>query len=111
MTGTSMGRLMPEVLEPLTTSSGATFKLMVLENQLFGPSVTSAGLLSGRSFSEALSTLETPDLDLLLLPAEAVNDNGLFLDDLSFESLQRMTDIPIHLSKTFVDVLPEGGAA
>jgi putative radical SAM enzyme (TIGR03279 family) len=111
MTGTSMGRLMPEVLEPLTASSGATFELMVLENQLFGPSVTCAGLLSGRSFTEALSALEAPDLDLLLLPAEAVNDNGLFLDDLSFESLQRMTDIPIRLSKTFVDVLPEGGAA
>jgi len=111
MTGTSMGRLMPEVLETLTASSGATFTLMVLENQLFGPSVTCAGLLSGRSFSEALSTLGKTDFDLLLLPAEAVNDHGLFLDDLSFDALRGMTEIPIHLSKTFVDVLPEGAEA
>ena len=111
MTGTSMGRLMPEVLATLTESSGAMFTLMVLENQLFGSSVTCAGLLSGRTFSEALSTLGPTDLDLVLLPAEAVNDHGFFLDDVPFDALQGMTEIPLQLSKTFVDALPGGDGA
>jgi putative radical SAM enzyme (TIGR03279 family) len=46
-TGLSMGLLMPQVLEPLAARTGATFELLVLENTLFGRSVTTAGLLPG----------------------------------------------------------------
>jgi putative radical SAM enzyme (TIGR03279 family) len=105
LTGTSMGRLMPEVLAPLTEASGAMFELIVLENPLFGSSVTTAGLLPGRAFVEALQGRS--DLDLALIPGESVNDAGLFLDDLPFEALADLVSMPVRLSKTFVDAAPE----
>ncbi len=100
-TGTSMGRLMPDVLGPLAARTGARFELIVLENPLFGPRVTTAGLLPGRCFVEALRG--RAGLDLVLVPGEAVNDAGVFLDGLAFEDLAAALDVPVRLSKTFVD--------
>ena len=105
-TGTAMGGLMPFVLEPLEAATQATYPLVVLENQLFGPSAGSAGLLPGRAFAHALAGgLEA---DLALVPAEAVNDEGLFLDDLSFDTLKRDAPMDVRLSYTFVDALRAG---
>lgn len=104
-TGTSMGALMPEVLATLEAASGARFELIVLENSLFGPRVTTAGLLPGRAFLEALG--DRSDLDFALLPGEAVNDRGLFLDDLPLSALSGAVPMPLLLSKTFADALPE----
>jgi NifB/MoaA-like Fe-S oxidoreductase len=108
-TGTSMGMLMPEVLAPLREASGAAVELIVLENPLFGSTVTTAGLLPGRAFLEALRNRH--DLDLALIPGEAVNDAGLFIDDLSVAELAAAVPIPVLVSKTFLDVLPEPAAA
>jgi len=108
-TGTSMGMLMPQVLEPLERISGARFELLVLENTLFGSTVTTAGLLPGKAFAEALRGRS--DLDLALIPGEAVNDNGLFLDNMSVTELADAVPVPIVVSKTFLDALPEPVAA
>jgi putative radical SAM enzyme (TIGR03279 family) len=105
LTGVAMARAMPHVLDTLRTVTGATFELMVLSNDLFGPTVTSAGLLPGRAFKKALGTRH--DLDLALLPAESVNESGLFLDDMSVEQLRRDSPIPFHLSYDFADALVE----
>jgi putative radical SAM enzyme (TIGR03279 family) len=103
LTGTSMGPLMPQVLEPLAEATGATFELMVLENSLFGPSVTTAGLLPGAAFLTALRGRD--DLDLALLPAESVNDDGLFMDDLDAHALQAQVPVEIRFSHHFTDAL------
>jgi putative radical SAM enzyme (TIGR03279 family) len=103
LTGTAMGRLMPEVLRTLSQTTGASFELMVLENDLFGPSVTTAALLPGRAFRRALAARS--DLDLALLPAEAVNDNAVFLDDVAFDELAAAASVPLRLSYDFADAL------
>ncbi len=103
VTGTSMGRLMPEVMTPLTRASGARFELVVVENGLFGPRVTTAGLLPGASIRQALAGRQ--DLDLVLLPGESVNDDGLFIDSLSAETLAAELATPIRFSKDFSDAL------
>lgn len=106
-TGTAMGQLMPEVLKSLARTTGGTFELFVLENDLFGPSVTTAALLPGRAFRRALDGVSGAALDLALLPAEAVNDDGLFLDDLPFAELAAATPIEIRLSYHFSDAFLE----
>jgi putative radical SAM enzyme (TIGR03279 family) len=104
VTGTGMARLMPLVIDTLSNLTGATFELLVAENTLFGPSVTSAGLLPGR---DVLRALETPTVDVALLPAEAVNDQGQFLDDMGWRDLSTTAPVPVRLSTDFADALTD----
>lgn len=105
VTGTSMAQLMPMVLEPLREATAAEFVLVPVVNTLFGPRVTTAGLLPGAAMREAL--LGLTGIDLALLPGESVNDEGLFIDSLSLEALADDVAMPVRLSKTFVDALSE----
>ncbi|MEO8226501.1 MAG: DUF512 domain-containing protein [Gemmatimonadota bacterium] len=102
-TGTAMGRLMPQVLEPLARVTGAHFELIPIENSLFGTSVTTAGLIPGVAFQRALRG--RTDLDLVLLPSESVNDEGLFMDSMSLELLEASVPVELRLSKDFADAL------
>lgn len=108
-TGTAMGRLMPQVLEPLARATGARFELITIENSLFGTSVTTAGLLPGVAFQRALKG--RTDLDLALLPAESINDDGLFMDSMTAEVLEASVPMEVRFSKTFTDALLEPVAA
>jgi putative radical SAM enzyme (TIGR03279 family) len=103
VTGTSMAPLMPPVLERLTDATGAAFELIVAENSLFGPTTTVAGLLPGADIRRALDRRD--DLDLALIPAESINESGLFLDDASFADVRESLRIPVFPSYDFIDVL------
>ena len=106
VTGVSMAPLMPELLEQLTAVTGARFSLMVAENSLFGPTTTTAGLLVGADIRRTLA--DRTDVDSALIPAECINDSGVFLDDESFDALRRSLPMPIYPSYDFVDVLSSG---
>jgi putative radical SAM enzyme (TIGR03279 family) len=108
VTGTAMSALMPMVLEPLARVSGARFELIPVVNTLFGPSVTTAGLLPGSALRAALTGRE---LDLALLPGESVNDDGLFIDSMSLDHLRATVSMEVRLSKDFADALQESVAA
>ena len=103
VTGTAMGPLMPQIIGDLQAATGAEFEIVALENTLFGPSVTTAGLLPGKAVLEALR--DRRDLDLALLPAESVNDNLLFMDDIEAHDLAARLPMPIKLSYDFADAL------
>jgi putative radical SAM enzyme (TIGR03279 family) len=109
VTGTAMAPLMPQVLQDIASASGASIELIPVENTLFGPSVTTAGLLPGRAIASAIAAY--PGLDLVLVPGEAVNDDGLFMDDLPFSELARGHAGEVRLSKRFSDALPLACAA
>ncbi|MDB4913580.1 MAG: hypothetical protein JWM95_1224, partial [Gemmatimonadetes bacterium] len=93
VTGVSMSALMPELLDALTERTGAQFSLIVMENSLFGPTTTTAGLLVGADIRRALA--DRHDLDLALIPAETINDDGLFLDEERFISLRETLPMPV----------------
>ena len=110
VTGTSMAPLMPELLDQLTVATGAEFVLIPTENSLFGPTTTTAGLLVGADIRRALDG--RVDLDLALIPAECINDNGLFLDEEAFIAVRESLPMPVFPSYDFIDALvPEGDAA
>ena len=114
LTGTAMGPLMPEVLASLEQATGARFGCVALENSFFGSSVTTAGLLPGADFQRALAAPESGGggrYDLALLPAESVNDDGVFVDDLSFAALEAAAPMPLRLSYHFTDALGAEAAA
>jgi putative radical SAM enzyme (TIGR03279 family) len=103
VTGVSMAPLMPEILGWLTTATRGQFELIPMQNSLFGPTTTTAGLLVGADIRRALSSRS--DLDFALIPAESINDNGIFLDDEPFIALREELPMPVYPSYDFVDVL------
>ncbi len=109
VTGAAMAPLLPPVLAALETDTGARFELVAVENTLFGTAVTSAGLLPGVGIGEALRSRR--DLDFVLLPAEAVNDDLRFIDDVDVHDLARDLPMPVRLSYDFADALDRRAAA
>ncbi|HXM37162.1 MAG TPA: DUF512 domain-containing protein [Gemmatimonadales bacterium] len=103
VTGTAMGALLPQVVADLTSATGAHFEIVALENTLFGSSVTTAGLLPGKDVIVALRGRS--DLDFALLPAEAVNDDLLFMDDVNAHDVASQLPMPVKLSYDFADAL------
>jgi len=49
------------------------------------------------------------DIDLALIPAECINDNGVFLDDEPFITLREQLAMPVYPSYDFIDVLVHEG--
>lgn len=103
VTGLAMQEMMPDLLDQLTAATGASFELIVAENSLFGRTVTTAGLLVGADIMRSLEG--RTDLDLALIPAETINDNGIFLDDATFVGVRESLPMPVYPSYDFIDVL------
>lgn len=103
VTGLAMAPLMEPMLERLRDVSGAEFELIVTENSLFGPTITTAGLLVGKDILTALS--DRHDLDIALIPAETINEDRVFLDDYTLEAVRESLPMPIFPSYDFIDVL------
>jgi putative radical SAM enzyme (TIGR03279 family) len=103
VTGLAMAPLMEPLLEHLREASGADFTLIVAKNSLFGPTITTAGLLVGKDIMTALS--DRHDLDIALIPAETINEDGIFLDDYTLEAVRESLPMPIFPSYDFIDVL------
>lgn len=103
VTGTSMAPLMPPLLDRIAAQTGARFELIPVENSLFGPTTTTAGLLVGADIRRALAG--RADLDLALIPAECINQDGLFLDDTPFVLVREELPMPVYPSYDFIDVL------
>jgi len=103
VTGSAMAPLMRPLLERLSDASGARFELIVAENSLFGPTITTAGLLVGKDILSALG--DRHDLDIALIPAETINEDSVFLDDYTLEFVRESLPMPIFPSYDFIDVL------
>ena len=108
VTGTAMAPLMEPLLEQLSEVSGARFELIVATNSLFGPTITTAGLLVGRDIMSALA--DRHDLDIALIPAETINEDSVFLDDFTLETVRDSLPMPIFPSYDFIDVLASESA-
>lgn len=103
VTGLAMAPLMQPLLESMSGVNGAEFELIVAENSLFGPTITTAGLLVGKDILRALENRR--DLDIALIPAETINEDSVFLDDYTLESVRASLPMPVFPSYDFIDIL------
>ncbi|HNV73538.1 MAG TPA: DUF512 domain-containing protein [Gemmatimonadaceae bacterium] len=103
VTGLAMRDIMPPLLARLAEATGATFEMLPTVNSLFGPTTTTAGLLVGADILAALR--DRHDLDLALVPAESINEDGIFLDDQTFVAVREALPMPVYPSYDFIDVL------
>jgi NifB/MoaA-like Fe-S oxidoreductase len=79
------GTVEASVLPRLASIGGLEVRLAVAPNTLYGRSVTVAGLLSANCVYSALKA--APKADLVLLPPDIVNADGVFLDDVTVPEL------------------------
>ncbi|MEQ1855272.1 MAG: DUF512 domain-containing protein [Longimicrobiales bacterium] len=85
VTGRSMAPFLRERAPRLARATQATVEVVEVVNQYFGETVTVAGLLGGQDILRALGSGVAGDL--VLLPAEALNADGRFIDDLAMTEL------------------------
>ncbi len=92
VTGVSAFRLIKEIVEDrLNLIPGLKIKVIVARNDLFGSTVTVTGLLTGQDMLSALRK-QKKIADLILLPPNCINQDGLFLDDITPQDLEKELD-------------------
>ena len=75
--------------------------VVAIRNRLFGAHVTVAGLLSGRDIIEGLKDAPCGEVNI---PSVALNDDGLFLDDLTPKDVA----VTLHRKLRVVEATPMG---
>lgn len=83
--------------------AGLEVDVRVVENTLFGSSITVSGLMSGR---DIVRTLEHGRADVAVLPRSAFGFEGeRTLDEWTVEEIERETGVPIRLGRTAADLV------
>ena len=80
-----------------------TLDVMSVENKFFGPSVTVAGLLTGRDVIKALLD-KIEGHEIILVPDVVLNEENKFLDDITLDDIEASIGIPVKK----IDSTPEG---
>jgi putative radical SAM enzyme (TIGR03279 family) len=84
VTGTRMAPVLAPLVERINARAGGRAEVVPVTNGYFGATVTTAGLLAGEDIRAAL---DVQAWDAVLLPAEALNDDGRFIDDVALDQL------------------------
>src|SRR5690606_33258798 len=97
ITGTRMAPVLAPLAERLATHTGAHVDVVGVVNEYFGETVTTAGLLGG---ADILRSLAGHTVDTVLLPAESLNDDDVFIDSMPLTELEAALSparlIPAH---------------
>lgn len=80
-TGRRMAPVIGSLTSALEASTGADVTVVEVPNSVYGPTVNTAGLLPGADLIEALAA--RGQFDIVAIPAEAINDDRVFIDDVS----------------------------
>jgi putative radical SAM enzyme (TIGR03279 family) len=85
VTGTRMAPVFEPMIARLNAERGAIAEVIGVPNSMFGPTVSTAGLLPAAAI---VAELDEKPYDIILLPAEALNDDERFIDDVTLESVR-----------------------
>jgi putative radical SAM enzyme (TIGR03279 family) len=97
VTGVAAFPVIHDFLVQLAERAGVRIRVVAVENRLFGPDVTVAGLVTGRDIISALLGRElgwgvmVPDVMLK-------EGEGIFLDDLTIDDLWKRLGVPVIVS-------------
>ncbi|MEE9206827.1 MAG: DUF512 domain-containing protein [Gemmatimonadota bacterium] len=105
LTGTSMAPMLGDLASELEVATGAeTIQVEPVRNTMYGPMVTTAGLLPGSDYRDAMKAYE--QFDQAIFSRTALNDKQVFLDDMSLSELQsNYPSVQICPSEHVTDVL------
>ena len=92
-----------EIIPILNNIGGLTVSLVKVNNKFFGGSVTVSGLLTGNDIAEAV---QHEAADLIVLPPDCLNFDGLFLDDMSIDEFSGRAGCEvIQYNWSFMDII------
>ena len=95
--GLLTGRLAERILAPLVARLNAIenvqIDLLPVDNDFFGHGITVSGLLTGRDMAARMR--DGIQRDLVLLPPNCVNGEGLTLDDMTVPQLAEAVGVPL----------------
>jgi len=104
VTGVSFSRKLRDLLKRFDDVNGAGVKLVTVKNRFFGPLVTVAGLLTGRDVLHALKGRKLGSM--LMIPSDALKeDEGLFLDGMSLDQVERALKVKVVPVGSFKDMV------
>ena len=94
VTGEDAYPFIESIAKRAAARSGARVRVYAAKNLTFGGAVTVAGLLAGRDFVNALKGKDLGNK--LLIPAAALRDDNVFLDDMSLGELSQALGIRVE---------------
>ena len=95
VTGTFFAPVL-STLAPGLARIGSAVAVLAVANDLLGGNVGVAGLLGGRDIAKAVAA-HADEADVFLVPDLAVNDDGLFLDDLTITDVAARAGAEVRL--------------
>lgn len=105
VTGRGFSRTFEEtVMKSLGKIENLKISMTVVDNLLFGETVTVSGLLSGKDIVAALRENTDPDT-IVFLPPNCVNEEGLTLDDMTIADLSEKSNRGVILGR--YDLAPQ----
>ncbi|MBU1318821.1 MAG: DUF512 domain-containing protein [candidate division Zixibacteria bacterium] len=94
-TGSLVSPMLHDILDAKwRTVTGLSYRVHPVENKLMGDTVTVSGLLAGIDILDSVSRLDNVG-DCVVVPPNCLNDDGLFLDDLTIEDIESGLSRPV----------------
>ena len=92
-TGVDILPFIEDIAAKVSDKLGVKASVYGVDNQTFGGGVTVAGLLGGRDFLRELK--DKPLGERLIIPAAALREDNVFLDDMTLAELEAALGVPV----------------
>ena len=103
-TGGSMRPFFEGMAPAVSRRMACEVEVVAVENRYFGPTVTVAGLLAGADVARDVGKCRAGDL--VLLPADALNADGLFIDGMALAEVEAaLSPAVVATGRELVEVL------
>ncbi len=103
VTGVLAGPVLKRFIMPeLRKIKNCEIELCVVSNRFFGESVTVSGLLTGQDILADLKKMDSEAI--FLLPGNCINEDKIFLDDLSPDNISEVLGRPVRTIENFEEI-------
>ena len=85
--GTSAYKILQPLLDNFNNKTGSKHSFIPVNNEFFGETINVTGLLVGKDILNAAQGMKR-----IILPAVVLNQDNLFLDDMSFDDFKKAFD-------------------